>query len=127
VALAVVDASVFIAFRTRDDPHHNAAIAALTRHRGDDIVIPASAYAEALVDPTRMGGAVLQRAKQLVEDFPMRIVPVDRQIAERAAELRAEVRLPDALVLATGDVLRADVVLTADDRWRKVSRRVRVI
>ncbi len=127
MALVVLDASVFIAFRTRDDPHHAGAVAALGRHRDDEVVLPASAYAEALVEPSRKGGPALDRAKRLVDEFPIRIVPVTREIAERAAELRERVRLPDALVLATGDVLAADVVLTADERWRKVTRRARVI
>jgi predicted nucleic acid-binding protein len=61
--------------------------------------------------------------------LPIRIHPVDGQIAERAAALRAKrhVRLPDALVLATGDALDADVVLTADHRWKRLSPRVHVI
>jgi predicted nucleic acid-binding protein len=55
---------------------------------------------------------------------------VIEDIAETAAELRAHhraLRLPDAVVIATGDVLGADAVLTGDARWRRVSRRVRVI
>jgi len=127
VALVVLDASVFIAFRTRDDAHHEAAVAALISHRGDEIVFPASAYAEALVEPSRRSRAALARAKLLVDEFPMRVEPISREIAERAARLRQHVRLPDALVLATGDVLSAAAVLTADARWPEVSRRARVI
>ena len=36
-------------------------------------------------------------------------------------------RLPDALVLATGDVMEADVVLTCDARWGAWSERVEVV
>lgn len=99
----------------------------MTAHREDEIVLPASAYAEALVEPSRRGRAALERAKQLVDVFPLRIEPITREIAERAAVLRKAVRLPDALVLATADVLDADVVLTADARWPKASARARVI
>jgi hypothetical protein len=52
------------------------------------------------------------------------------EIADRAALLRARhasLRLPDALVLATGDALAADAVLTAGSAWPRVSRRARVI
>jgi hypothetical protein len=35
-------------------------------------------------------------------------------------------RLPDALVLARGDVLDADTIITVDRRWRRFDR-VRVI
>ncbi len=127
MALVVLDASVFIAFRTREDPHHEAAVAALAEHVADEVVLPASAYAEALVEPSRHGRAALERAKRFVDEFPMKVEPITREIAERAAELRARVRLPDAFVLATGDVLRADVVLTADARWPRVSKRARAI
>jgi predicted nucleic acid-binding protein len=129
VALVVLDASVFIAFRSRDDAHHEGALAAMTTFGEEDLVLPASAYSEALVEPSQRGGRVLARAKALIAELPIRVQPIDTEIAERAAVLRGKqrVRLPDALVLATGDVLGAEVVLTADRRWRKLSTRVHVI
>jgi predicted nucleic acid-binding protein len=129
VALVVLDASVFIAFRSRDDAHHDRAVAAMTAFSDNDLVLPASAYSEALVEPSRRGGRVLARAKALIAELPIGVQPVDTEIAERAAVLRGKqrVRLPDALVLATGDVLGAQVVLTADHRWRQLSTRVKVI
>jgi predicted nucleic acid-binding protein len=129
VALVVLDASVFIAFRSRDDAHHEGALAAMTTFGEEDLVLPASAYSEALVEPSQRGGRVLARAKALIAELPIRVQPIDAEIAERAAVLggKQRVRLPDALVLATGDVLGAEVVLTADQRWRKLSTRVQVI
>jgi predicted nucleic acid-binding protein len=129
VALVVLDSSVFIAFRSRDDAHHEGALAAMTTFAEEDLVLPASAYSEALVEPGQRGGRVLARAKALIAELPIRVQPIDAEIAERAAVLRGKqrVRLPDALVLATGDVLGAEVVLTADQRWRKLSTRVQVI
>jgi hypothetical protein len=50
-------------------------------------------------------------------------LPLDEPAAERAAELRAAheaLKMPDALILATGD-LNADVVLTGDEQWLKAS------
>jgi predicted nucleic acid-binding protein len=127
VALIVVDASVVIALRTPQDVHHAAAAAAFDRYRNDELVLPASAYAEMLVEPAAAGAAALRRAKRIVDAFPLRVEPITREIAERAAELRRTLRLPDALVVATGDRLGADAVLTADRRWSSASRRVRVI
>ena len=126
MALVVLDASVFIAFRTRDDAHHEAARTALARYRDEHLVLPASAYSEALVEPTRHGGAALERAKRLVYEFPITIEAITRDIAERAAERRERVRCPGSFVLSSGDVLDADVVRTADGRWEKVSKRARV-
>lgn len=101
----------------------------MTAFGEEDLVLPASAYSEALVEPSQRGGRVLARAKALIAELPIRVQPIDTEIAERAAVLRGKrnVRLPDALVLATGDALSAEVVLTADHRWRKLSTRVRVI
>jgi predicted nucleic acid-binding protein len=129
VALVVLDASVFIAFRSRDDAHHEGALAAMTTFGKEDLVLPASAYSEALVEPSQRGARVLARAKALIAELPIRVQPIDTEIAERAAVLcgKQRVRLPDALVLATGDVLGAEVVLTADQRWRKLSTRVQMI
>ncbi|MFN2469661.1 MAG: type II toxin-antitoxin system VapC family toxin [Gaiellaceae bacterium] len=127
MALVVLDASVFIAFRTRDDAHHQAARAALAGLGSDALVLPASAYAEVLVEPSLGGEEQVARARRLVDELPIRIEPVTRAIAERAAALRRHGRLPDALVLATGDELEADAVLTADRRWKRLSDRVRVI
>jgi predicted nucleic acid-binding protein len=56
--------------------------------------------------------------EQFVDGLRIEVVPLDRTIARRAAELRAEhagLRLPDAMVLATAD-LREAGLLTFDDR-----------
>jgi predicted nucleic acid-binding protein len=58
------------------------------------------------------------KVEAFVDGLRVEIVPVDRGIARRAAELRAEhgaLRLPDALVLATAQ-LRDAQLLTFDDR-----------
>ena len=58
------------------------------------------------------------------------IVPIGREEAREAARLRGLhrpwLRMPDAIVLATG-LLRAASVLTGDARWAKVSPLARVI
>ena len=90
-------------------------------------MLPASAYAEMLVEPSAAGAHAVRAARRILDAVPIVVEPVTREIAERAAALRRHVRLPDALVLATGDVLDADVILTTDQRWQGVSKRVRVI
>jgi predicted nucleic acid-binding protein len=121
VALIVLDASVLIALLDPNDALHTAARAALARHAGDDLKLPASAYAESLVGPARRGR--LAAAKQAIDALLLDIVPITGQVAEEAAALRAQhpsLRLPDALVVATGSVLGAAVVLTGDARWRQL-------
>ena len=128
--IVVLDTSVVIAFREPADAHHAAAVVAFRRHQGDELVLPASAYAEALVGPSRRGPAALASFDRFIADLAVRIEPLTSEIARQAARLRSRhvaLRLPDALILATGDVLGAGTILTADAAWPKVSRRVRVI
>jgi predicted nucleic acid-binding protein len=130
VALVVLDASVVIGFLDAGDAHHPRAVAALSDRRGDELVLPASAYAEVLVRPYRDGAATVARVERFIADLAIRIVPLSREIARRAAELRGRrpaITLPDAIVLATGDELGATAILTAEESWTKISRRVRAI
>jgi predicted nucleic acid-binding protein len=128
VALIVLDASVLIGLLDPTDPLHGAATDALRRHAADDLRIPTSAYAECLAGPAKRRR--LSEAKAAIGSLMSELAVLTEDIAEMAAELRAHhraLRLPDAVVIATGDVLGADAVLTGDARWRRVSRRVRVI
>jgi len=128
VGLIVLDASVVIAARDRDDAHHDNVTAALrARDRSADLAVPASAYAEAMVGPTQRGAAAVRRADALFDELA-RIEPVTRPVAKMAAALRLRgLRLPDALVVAAGIELDADAVWTTDARWRRFDKRVRVI
>ena len=129
MAIVVLDASIVIALLDSGDAHHTAAVAAVGQARRQALVLPASAYAEILVDPWRRGLAAVAVVRQFVTDLGIRIEPLTADVAERAARLRAghgALRLPDALVLATADALDA-TVLTCDRAWRHVSRRARVI
>lgn len=56
-----------------------------------------------------------------------RLVEATRDIASRAAQLRAarQIKLPDALILATAMQMAAEQMVTLDRRWRGV--RVRLL
>jgi predicted nucleic acid-binding protein len=130
MAPVVIDASVVIAFVDAGDRHHARAVSALAASHVDELVLPASAYAEILGDPYRHGPESVATAERLVSDIPFRVAPITREIARAAAQLRAQrqsLRLPDAFVLATGNVLDAAPVLTADRAWLRVSPRARMI
>lgn len=123
MALIVLDASVLIAHLDPADALHATAVSVLDEHADDDLRLPASAYAEALVGPARAG--VLELAREQIRDLKLTIEPIGAILAERAAVLRAtaaRLRLPDALVIACGDILNADAVLTADRGWRRFPR-----
>ena len=129
MAIVVLDSSVVIALLDAGDAHHTAAVAGIGRARRETLVLPASAYAEILVGPSRRGPESIAVVRRFVSDLGIRIEPLTADVAERAARLRARhggLRLPDALVLATADALDA-TVLTCDRAWPRLSRRARVV
>jgi predicted nucleic acid-binding protein len=128
VALIVLDASVVIGLLEPQDAHHDAATEALRDHAADTLSLPASAYAEILTGPARVGR--LESARDDIAALGARVSRIDERVAEDAARLRARfrsLRLPDALVIAEGESSSADKILTTDRTWAPVSRRVHVI
>ena len=111
-------------------PPNKAAEAAFGRHREDELVLPASAYAEILVGPFRTGAAAITKVESFLTDFSIHIAAVDAGTAKRAALHRSRhrsLRLPDALVLATADAMGASKVLTANRTWTRISSIAEVI
>jgi predicted nucleic acid-binding protein len=134
MGLTVVDAGVVIGILDESDRHHGAATIAVgdARNAGDRLVLPASAYAEALVGPIRSGvDDAIGRFDKFLDSIPIEVVPLGRRMAAVAARLRAteapKVRLPDAAVIATAVDLGADRILTTDARWPQVDVPVQVI
>jgi predicted nucleic acid-binding protein len=123
VGLTLIDAGVLIGFLDNNDTHHLAARGALVsaRNRGDQLAIPASAFAEALVSPSRAGHAALRSVRDFADRLPLVISTLDAEIAVVAATLRAKhgrrLKLPDALVVATAIHTEADVLITTDRNW----------
>lgn len=128
MALIVLDASIVIALLDPKDALHAAALRVSIAHAAEDLRVPASALAETLVVPSRAGRMDEVRAK--IQLLDLGVIPIGEDIAVEAARLRGRhrsLRLPDALVIASGDVLNADSILTGDRTWASVSRRVNVI
>jgi predicted nucleic acid-binding protein len=126
VATVVLDADVLIGFLYAADSQHEQAVSLLAPYLlpGHRVMIGASVYSEVLVGPVRTG------RPEIVDDFlasgRIAVVPIDRPIARRAAELRAAhraLRLPDALALATALETPAEL-LTLDEGLRRVAARL---
>ena len=123
MGLALLDSSIVIGALNRHDALHEAASRAVRAERERHaLAISALTYAEIMVGPLRAGG----RAVAVVERFAaqVRIVDLSPDIARLAAELRAArgLKLPDAVIVATGLRLGADVILTADARWKGIEK-----
>lgn len=126
MARVALDADLLIAFLDPGDAQHERAVEELRPRLtgGEELLIGATVYAEVIVRPLQQGTVTT------VDDFlgaaGVRFVIVDRAIARRAAELRAEhasLRLPDAMSLATALVSDADL-LTLDKKLKRISRQV---
>lgn len=133
MCLTVVDAGILIAALDASDAHHGAAVDALrdARAGGDALIVPVSAYAEALVGPSRRSDDAVATVDAFLDALPAVVEPASREVAREAAALRAShgraLRLPAALVLATATVLDANLVLTTDARWPDIGVAVRVV
>jgi predicted nucleic acid-binding protein len=123
VGLTVLDAGVVIGWLDDDDEHHGASTEALdrARDRGERFALPVNALAECLVGPSRLAQSAVERVRTRIAAVPMSTIPAGEEVAVEAAALRAQfrsqLRLPDALVVATAIVLDADRLITTDRGW----------
>lgn len=121
--------SVLIALLDETDVGRTVAREAVAQSQGHhDLVIPVTAFSESIVALYRRSRRDGQCAEAALVALG-RLVDVTRDIASRAAQLRAtrQIKLPDALILATAMHVAADQILTLDRRWRGVDLRVRLL
>jgi predicted nucleic acid-binding protein len=129
MGVAVVDASVLIATIDTLDIHHARAMSELKAVRQrHTLALPAAAFSEALVLPYRASQSEGRSVEGGLRRLG-RIEPITDTIASRAAQLRArrQIKLSDALILATAVELRSSEILTFDRRWSSVDPRVRLL
>jgi len=123
MGLALLDSNTVIGFLDADDALHQAADAAVRTAAAEHVFGVSVVTVAELLTGAKLGHHDEQIVRSFFAQTISRRIPLDQPAAERAAELRAThkaLKMPDALILATAD-LNADVVLTGDDRWLKVS------
>ena len=106
MAVVVFDADVLIAFLARDDAHHSDAVGRVRRalEPGTRRFVSAVNYTEVLVGPLDAAGSEgADTVDAMFVRFGIETIPVDMDLARRAAAVRArtKVKLPDAFALAT--------------------------
>jgi predicted nucleic acid-binding protein len=113
VEALILDASVLIGLLDTADAHHARSVDDVEAAdiAGQRLMVPASAYSEALVAfarARRMG-----QARDAIAAMGITVAPLTEAIAEQAADLRARherLRLPDAIVLATARELDGNLL-----------------
>jgi predicted nucleic acid-binding protein len=121
----VLDSDAVVAFLDRADVLHDAAEEAIRELLGKDrLLASAVTYAEVLTG-ARLGRHDQKRVRGFFEDLVSEIVPVDAEVAGKAAELRSRrrsLRMPDALILATAELHpEASLIVTGDRAAAKVA------
>lgn len=116
----ILDAGVVIALLDAADAHHDRVVddVEAADRAGRPLLLPASAYSEALVAFARADR--LGAARDALASMGISVAPLSATMAETAAELRARhprLRLPDAIVLACAREL-GGALLTYDRRLR---------
>ncbi|MFN8622688.1 MAG: type II toxin-antitoxin system VapC family toxin [Chloroflexota bacterium] len=91
-----------------------------------DAVISTATVAELLVQPIRLGRAVVDRLIGFLDSLDdLRIRDADFLVAAEAARIRAEtgIGMPDAVVIATAVLTSSQVLVTNDRRQAEAARR----
>ncbi len=103
MGVVVFDSDVLIGFLNRDDAHHGEAVKRVrpSMAPGNRRLLCAVNYAEIMVGPVR--ASTHELVEQMLVQFNIETIIVDRDLASHAAAVRARtnLKLPDAFALAT--------------------------
>ena len=122
----LLDTSTLIAFHSPAERAHGLARHLLSRIEADRdqlhgyySVVSASVL---LVRPIRSGQPALTFTHTFLTEFPnLTALPVDLTVASQAAALRATtaIRLPDALIIASGLLAGCEIIASNDEGWKR--------
>jgi predicted nucleic acid-binding protein len=128
MARVALDVDIVIAFLDPGDDQHARAVARVRSllAPGDELLMGATVYAETIVRPLQQGTDATIDA--FLDAAGVKVVPVDRAVARRAARLRADhlsLRLAGAMSLATALATGA-TLLTLDKKLQQVAKRAQL-
>lgn len=96
------------------------------RNGRNPAVISMVAVAEVLVKPAQRSLPGFRHAVDFLSAFPnFTLQPIDLPVAQEAASVRANgnLKMPDALIVATGVVTQVGLLVCNDERWRNIPDR----
>jgi predicted nucleic acid-binding protein len=122
----LLDSSTLIAYHTPAEAAHPLAAHLIARMATSENPLlgfcSTVSASELLVRPIRAGGMnrILMH-RFLTESENLELVLVDLFVAMQAANLRsvATIRLPDALIIASGMLAGCEVIVSNDERWKR--------
>ena len=122
--MILLDSTIIVGFLDADDALHEIAVTRLREIVGNHpLAASVISYAE-LMTGLSLGHHSHERVDRFFDALVKDLLPVDREVAARAATLRGKrisLRMPDALILATADLHEdIDTIVCADDDWPKV-------
>ncbi|MEV0589577.1 PIN domain-containing protein [Nonomuraea sp. NPDC050310] len=120
----LLDTNVIVSLLNPADARHDDALTAVRawERRAALFSVSAVTWSELRVGAIRSGHAAVSALREFRDRALDRIIPLDEEIAESAAQLRAGdlgLRLPDALILATAHVIGAHRLLSADKKLQR--------
>lgn len=122
----LLDSSTLIAYHSPSERVHSLAVHLLGRMTAqDDPLIGHCSMlsaSELLVRPIRAGALDMITMHRFLTEFPnLTLLPVDLFVALQAANLRSitTIRLPDALIIASGLLSGCEAIISNDERWRR--------
>jgi predicted nucleic acid-binding protein len=129
----IVDASVWVSSLVAQDPHHQESRGWLVRlvQQGETLVVPALALPEvAGAVARRTGSAELGReaARRMLRTPGLRLVALDGNLGEEAADLAADARLrgADAVYAAAARALNLPLFTWDQDLAERATRFIQV-
>lgn len=124
--VVALDTSVWI-YHFEDHPTYRKCTEYLLGHITDGYsraIVSELTLLELLIKPLRLRRQdIADHYEALLTHFPnVSLQPVSREVVIRAAALRARYsfRTPDALIMATALVHKATLILTNDERWKRL-------
>lgn len=125
---AIIDTNIFLNVKNLEEPYYEYSKNVLDAVDNAKIhaVVSVITIAEMCVEYYSTGDSIGRQEliQYLLSSENFSIVEIDAKLADTAARIRVEtgLRLPDAIIVASGLAKEATIIITHDDELRKANR-----